>query len=134
MAGKRLSITNVNEPGYKLQCIDELWRSFRAPFDAETHYARSPSTHIFVQQGFVRAVVESGVTNPFDLGMILEVLGDRQRILTDSIHPEGESLDTLHDQEAVHWSLACAHVAQRYDACAEDIRWQTGLSEHHAVV
>ncbi len=66
--------------------------------------------------------------------MILEMLGDRQRILADAIHTEGKGLDTLHDQETVHWSLARTHITQRHDACTNDIGRQTGLSEHHAVV
>ena len=45
------------------------------------------------------AVVQSRITNPFDLRVIFKMFGHRKCVLADAIHPKPKGLDTLHDQE-----------------------------------
>jgi hypothetical protein len=55
------------------------------------------------------------------LRMVLQELGDLQRVVADAVHAQRQRLDALQDQEGVERADRGAHVAQRHDAGAADV-------------
>jgi hypothetical protein len=95
--------------------------------------ARPP--HVFLDQRMVGMVGQAGVIHPAHLGVALEVVRHRQRVLADAVHAQGEGFDALQDQEGIEGRDRRAGVAQRHDAAAADVgRGAEGLGVHHAVV
>ncbi len=52
--------------------------------------------------------------------MLLEILGDRQRVVDMALHAQRQRLQADDVQEAVEWRLTAAEIAQADDARADD--------------
>jgi hypothetical protein len=67
--------------------------------------------------------------------VLLQVLGQRQGVVADAVHAQGQGFDALQDLEGVEGRDGRAGVAQRHHARPADVgRRAQGLGVDHAVV
>ena len=80
-------------------------------------------------------VGQAGIVHPRHLGVLLQVLGHRQRVVADAVHAQRQGLDALQNEEGVERRERCTGVAQRHHAGAADEGCGTQrLGVDHAVV
>ena len=69
----------------------------------------------------VLVVGQAGVIDPADLRVLLQELGNLQRVVADAVHAQSQRFDALQNQERVEGRNRRAHVAQRHDAGTADV-------------
>src|ERR1035438_2190055 len=81
MDDQRLGIANVGQEGEELERVDQLLAGLKSTLDSEGNQ-RSPSCgHIFLRAGVVGARLKSGIVDPLDALVLLEVLCHGQGVL-----------------------------------------------------
>src|SRR3989442_7626425 len=61
-------------------------------------------------------------SHPFDLGMLLQRLGDLLGVLADAVHAQGQRLDALQDEEGVVRRQRGAGIAQRSEEHTSELQ------------
>src|ERR1039458_6537593 len=135
MDDQRLGIANVSQQGEEFERVDQLLAGLKATLDSERNQ-RSPSCgHIFLRAGVIGARLKSGIVDPLDARVLLEVLCHGKRVLRVPLEAEVQRLDTLQQQEGVEGRERRAGVAQPLDARLEDeCQGTERLSEGESVV
>ncbi len=138
--GQRASIADVYEPREELQGIEEA-RAGRAGIGArygpqlERENAGGPAAEQALRDRMVGVAGQGGVPHLRHLGVLLQVVRDGQRVVTDAVHAQCQGFDALQDQEGVVRGERGAGVAQRHDARAADEGCLAqGFGIDHAVV
>ena len=121
VAGERFGVADVDQAGDQLQRVDETPARFCPALDAEAEDAGGTAAHVVVDQRFVIAGFQPGITHPRHLRVLLQALGNRQGVVADAIHAQRQGFDALQDQKAVERADRRAHIAQRHHACAADV-------------
>ena len=117
----------ILEAGAGLQAVSRL--------QAKADQTRRASTHVFVHQRVVSMVRQTGVVDPADLGVRLQMLGNLERVLADAVHAQRQGLNPHQYLEGVHGAQGRAHVAQRHHAGTSNVGGSTQcLGVDHAVV
>jgi len=135
VAGECLAVADVDQAGYQLQGVLEFTAAFAAALDAKAEDAGSATAHVFLDQRVVLVGGLTGVVHPGDFWVVLQEVGDLQRVVADAVHAQGEGFDALQDHEGVERADGGAHVAQRHGAGATDVGGGAeGFGVDHAVV
>lgn len=132
-------VADVDQAGEELERVEEARAALAAlparALEAEGDDAGGLAGEVLADQRVVGVVLESGVVDPADLVVALQMLGERERVVADAIHPKGERLYPLEDEEGVEGGQRGAGVAQRDDAGAADVGGGAqGLGVDDAVV
>uniref|UniRef100_A0A0N4ZJU5 NAD-specific glutamate dehydrogenase n=1 Tax=Parastrongyloides trichosuri TaxID=131310 RepID=A0A0N4ZJU5_PARTI len=140
VADQRLGVADVDQTGEDLHRVLEAGaRLAAAPLfngsDAKGQQTGRLAAEVLLNQRVGRMVFQSGVVDPFHLGVGLQPLGDGGRVLDVTVHAQGQGLQPLQDQEAVERRQRRAGVAQRHHArAADEGRRAKRLGVDHAVV
>ena len=120
MDGQALGITHVGQMGKKLQRLDELLPGCGAALDAEDDHGSPLAVEILLVEFMVRIVGQPGITDPCDVRVFLQVLGDRQRVGAVFLHAQRQGFDALQEEPRVVRREAGTEIAQRDGAHAQD--------------
>ena len=137
VAGQRLGVADVDQAREQVQRVLEAATSGNrvGRFQAEADDAGGTPAHQLLRQRVVAVVRQAGVVDPGHLGMLLQVLGNRQCVVADAVHAQRQRFHALQDQEGAHRAQRRAHVAQRHHARAADVGGCSQcLGIDHAVV
>src|SRR5450631_1789740 len=135
MDDQRLGIANVGQQGEEFERVDQLFASLKAALDSEGDQRALSCWHIFLRACVVGARLKSGIVDPIDARMLLEMLCNGQGVLRVSLKAEVQRLDALQKQEGVEGRERRAGVAQTLDARLEDeCQGAERLSERESMV
>ena len=125
VAGQRFVVADVDQSGEQLQGVLEASPGLATAaltLDAEGKHAGSAAAHIFLHQGVIGVIGQTGVVDPRDLGVILEELRHFHRVLADAVHAQRQGFQPLQDHEGIERGERRAHVSERHDARPRDVR------------
>lgn len=119
-AGTRIG--NVGDDRYQFERVHELDGFFSAAFDAESENAAGNSALELLLGEFVILVrFEACEIDPGNFRMVLEELGDFQRVFAVFRHPEGERFKPDVQEKSVCRGLDASEVAHQLGGCFDDI-------------
>src|SRR5450830_843955 len=135
MCRQRLGIADIDQACKQLQRILKLRAAGQAAFDTEGQNAGWLAVEIFLRQRVIGMIFKSGIVDPIDLRMLLQILGHSQSVGSNSVQAQGQRLDALQDQKAVERRKRRAGVAQGDHARTADVgRFAQRFGIDHAVV
>ena len=118
--GQALGVAHIGQMGEKLESLDELLPGRGAALDAEDDHGSPLAVEILLVEFMVRIIFQSGITDPLDVRVLFEVLGDSQRVGAVFLHAQWQGFDALQEKPRVVRRDAGAEVAQRDGAHAQD--------------
>ena len=114
---------------------DELHARLVAALEAEGEYAAGALRADLLGERVIGVLGQARVVHPFDLLVLLEVLGDGHRVLAVLGHAQGQRLDAGEDQERVEGRHRGSQIAQAHHAAGDgEGEIAEGLGQPHAVV
>src|SRR5262249_36058708 len=116
-----LGVADVGQVREQLQAINKRGTGRFSTLDAEAQDAALAPRQILLGPLIRRVLGQAGVVDPRDFGVLLEIPGDRQRVLAVALHAQPERLDALQEQEGVERAERRAYVAQELHARLDDI-------------
>lgn len=119
--GEGFGVAEVGNVGEHLEGVDEFGTSFGSAFDAEDDDAAAFAAEVFLVLGVFGIVFEAGEADPFDTGVIFEMLGDGEGVFAMALHAEREGFDALEELPGVIGRDAGSEVAEGAGAHAEDV-------------
>jgi prepilin-type processing-associated H-X9-DG protein len=84
---------------------------------AEGQNPRGPAIEVFLRQGIIRMILQSGVVDPAYFVVLTQELRRCQCIFADAVHAQSQGFDALQNQETVERRNCAARVAQQ--CCAD---------------
>ena len=87
MAGQRLGVADVDQPGHQLQRVDELGAGFATALMPKLRMLEPRPPMYLSDQRFFRAVRQRRVFDPGDLRMIAQIFGGLDGVLAVAVHP-----------------------------------------------
>src|SRR6266540_5533866 len=117
---ERLRVPDVGEVGGELHRVDPRLARLEPALDPEGEDRAEAVLEVLARPLVVRVRLEAGVGDPRDLGVVLEPLRERERVLAVPLDAEGERLDPLQEEERVERRERGADVAEPLDARADD--------------
>src|SRR6266511_2322958 len=117
---ERLRVADVGEVGGELHRVDPRLARLEPALDPEGEDRAEAVLEVLARPLVVRVRLEAGVGDPRDLGVVLEPLRERERVLAVALDAEGERLDPLQEEERVERREGRPDVAQPLDARADD--------------
>ena len=124
MNGKGTGIADVGDMADELQAVDELLTCLGGVRSLETEHNHGTALAFEVLEVLLvlRVILETGVLDPSDLGVLLEVLSHLQGVLAVTFHAQGKGLDALEEHPGVIRGDGGAEVAQGHGEHAELVR------------
>lgn len=92
---KGFRVADVGEVFEKLEGIDEFRAGRSTALDAEDDHRATFPAEIFTVKIGLAIPWETGVADPVDGRVVLEVLGNGERIFAMTLHPKWQGLDAL---------------------------------------
>lgn len=122
--GKRASIADVGDVADELQAVDELLTRLGrvGGLEAEHDHRATLALEVLLSLGVLGVILETGVLDPGNLWVFLEVLSHLHRVLAVSLHAEGQGLDALEEDPGVIGGDGRAEVAQGHGEHAQLVR------------
>ena len=115
---QRFGVADIDQPREQLQGVQEACAGSAliriAALEAERKNPGGAPAHQALHDRMVGVVGQTGVAYKIDLRVLLQELGQRQRVIADAIHAQRQGLDPLQDQERIHRRKRRALVAQRH--------------------
>ena len=113
--GQRLGVADVGQVGDQLEAVDNLAASRAAALDAEAQNAAEAALEVLLGRRVRRVALKARVRHPRDVRALLQVLGQRHRVLGVPLGAERQRLEAeqqLLRTEGVH---AGAQVPEELD-------------------
>ena len=88
--GQAARVADVGQVREDLQAVDEARAGGDAALDAESHNAAGAFGQVFLRSGVVGAVLQAGVSHPFDLGVRAEELCHFLSVGDVAVHTQAE--------------------------------------------
>src|SRR5215210_189662 len=115
-----LRVAHVREQAVQLETVYEALSRLQASIDTEAQ-DRSAHPLPMVPAGEVvgRMIGETRVVDPVHPRVVLQELRNRLGVLRVTLHPQGQRLEALQEEEAVEGTQGRTVVAQHLDASFE---------------
>mmetsp|Transcript_10221 Transcript_10221/g.46890 ORF Transcript_10221/g.46890 Transcript_10221/m.46890 type:complete len:402 (+) Transcript_10221:3891-5096(+) len=129
---ERARVADVGHVADELERVDEGGTRLArvCGLDAEDDHAATLALDVLDVLGVLGIVLEAGVSDPGNLGVGLEVLGDLEGVLAVAVHAKRQGLDTLEKHPRVVGGLGSSDVAKPDGEHAELVReGREGLGE-----
>lgn len=107
---------------HKLEALDDLLPRLASPLDAEAEDAPEPLLEVPLGRLVVRVALQPGVRDPAHVLALLQVPGQRQRVLAVPLRPQAQRLQAEQELLRGEGVQAAPQVAQDLDARADDER------------
>src|SRR5581483_6610447 len=107
---------DVRQVRNQLQLLDERLAGRPATVDTEGEDGAGALRQVLLRQAVVRVVRQARVADPTDGRMIVQHLGNGERVLAVALHPQRQGLQAEQQQEGVERREAGPDVAQRLAA------------------
>src|SRR4051812_27891981 len=120
MDDQRLGVADVGEQREDLDVIDEPAAGIDATANTERDDPAEATVQVALGELMARMRGQAGVGNPGDLGLLLEPLRDRERILAMALDSQREGFEALQEEEGVERAERRSDVAEALDAQLQD--------------
>src|SRR5215469_16890417 len=122
MACQGFGVADVDDTLDQTKRIIELFGGLEAAFNSERHQRAAASAQIFLRQGVMRVIFETGVLDPFDPGIAAKKFGDAPAIFEMALETQGNGFDSLQQQKSIKRRERRARRPRAYAAAATDVR------------